>query len=189
MRGFHLKAWRGFATCPIPTPAKSGGIVIILSMYLYARVLLARRSGRFASRYAHAPHSTPRMGESLPGTMGRQLPLRGRFTSFLTLYLPLRGRQSAFHERICFRNYGSSTSASRKVDDRAPRKFLGNRNQGKIWEKYKSPPPPEVCVCVCVCVCMCVYVCVCMRVCMRVCMCVYECVCMFVYECVWVCVV
>ena len=146
MRGFHLKAWRGFATCPSPTPATSGGIVPNLGVFLYNRVLLARPSGRFASRYAHAPHSTPRMGESLPGTMGRQLPLRGRFTSFLTLYLPLRGRQSAFHERICFRNYGSSTSASRKVDDRAPRKFLGNRNQGKIWEKYKSPPQKCVCV-------------------------------------------
>ena len=177
MRGFHLKAWRGFATCPSPTPATSGGIVIALFMYLYNRVLLARRSGRFASRYAHAPHSTPGMGESLPGTMGRQLPLRGRFTSFFDTLLPLRGRQSAFHERICFRNYGSSTSASRKVDDRAPRKFPGNRNQGEIWEKFNSPPPC-VCVCVYVCVCVCVYVCVyvcmcvCMYVCMYVCMCV-----------------
>ena len=93
MRGFHLKAWRGFATCPIPTPAQSGGMVPNLGVFLYNRILLARRSGRSASRYAHAPHSTPGMGESLPGTMGRQLPLRGRFTSF-------------WH----------STSASRKVE-------------------------------------------------------------------------
>ena len=168
MRGFHLKAWRGFATCPSPTPATSGGIVPILSLFLYNRVLLARPSGRFASRYAHAPHSTPRMGESLPGTMGRQLPLRGRFTSFLPLYfrfaegrvpsmsefasgtmdrpLPLRGRQT--------------------IALRASSLVTGIR--AKFEKNINHPPPPRsVCMCMCVYACVYVYVyeCVCMHVC------------------------
>ena len=173
MRGFHLKAWRGFATCPSPTPATSGGIVIALFMYLYNRVLLARRSGRFASRYAHAPHSTPGMGESLPGTMGRQLPLRGRFTSFLALYfrfaegrvpsmsefasgtmdrpLPLRGRQT--------------------IALRASSEVTGIR--AKFGKNLSNPPEECVCVCMCVCVCVCVYVCVYVCVCVCVCECEY----------------